>query len=258
MTRKIYLASSWRNNAYPSLLYLLRDQGHEVYDFKDPSASFYWANVDHNWKNWSAEEAWTKLNNNEEAIKGFERDAKAVASCDTLVLVMPCGRSAHVEMGVAVGLEKDVAIFVPPAEKFEAELMHKYANFMTSDFNKLFQYLEQPVKSTNPRMVFNAIPKSYSGCIFVTHPPDGGERHWLLHELVSAAAENPWTLCGNILQIKGVGSFPVTEDNFKAERISPDHEWISEYWFTPDNDRGIKIQLMRRGEPLRGVGGYEP
>ena len=36
--RKIYLASSWRNTVYNDILYLLRQVGHEVYDFRNPGA----------------------------------------------------------------------------------------------------------------------------------------------------------------------------------------------------------------------------
>jgi hypothetical protein len=33
---KIYVASSWRNAEQPEIVGLLRDLGHEVYDFKNP------------------------------------------------------------------------------------------------------------------------------------------------------------------------------------------------------------------------------
>lgn len=33
---KIYVASSWRNTYYPSVVSALRDAGHDVYDFRNP------------------------------------------------------------------------------------------------------------------------------------------------------------------------------------------------------------------------------
>lgn len=40
--RRIYLASSWRNEHQPRILALLRDAGHEVYDFRHPQAVAPW------------------------------------------------------------------------------------------------------------------------------------------------------------------------------------------------------------------------
>jgi hypothetical protein len=37
MQQKIYLASSWRNERQPELVRILREAGHEVYDFRNPA-----------------------------------------------------------------------------------------------------------------------------------------------------------------------------------------------------------------------------
>ena len=36
MKRKIYVASSWRNEYYPEVVAKLREAGHDVYDFRNP------------------------------------------------------------------------------------------------------------------------------------------------------------------------------------------------------------------------------
>jgi hypothetical protein len=36
MRRKIYVASSWRNEYYPEVVAKLREAGHDVYDFRNP------------------------------------------------------------------------------------------------------------------------------------------------------------------------------------------------------------------------------
>lgn len=55
--RRIYLASSWRNTYQPRCLQLLREWGHEVYDFRNPpppgGTGFAWDSVDPDWKKWS-------------------------------------------------------------------------------------------------------------------------------------------------------------------------------------------------------------
>ena len=39
MKRKIYVASSWRNEYYPEVVEKLREAGHEVYDFRNPPSN---------------------------------------------------------------------------------------------------------------------------------------------------------------------------------------------------------------------------
>lgn len=56
---KIYLASSWKNTYYPSVLAALRAAGHDVYDFRNPgdgTDGFKWSNIDPDWQNWTLEE----------------------------------------------------------------------------------------------------------------------------------------------------------------------------------------------------------
>lgn len=33
---RIYVASSWRNTYYPSVVSALREAGHDIYDFRNP------------------------------------------------------------------------------------------------------------------------------------------------------------------------------------------------------------------------------
>jgi hypothetical protein len=49
----------------------------------------------------------------------------ALIDCDVCLCVLPCGRSAHLELGVAIGAGKKTAIYMPPEENHEAELMYK-------------------------------------------------------------------------------------------------------------------------------------
>lgn len=46
---KIYLASSWRNQRQPDVLDMLTEEGHEVYDFRNPfhgNSGFSWEDID--------------------------------------------------------------------------------------------------------------------------------------------------------------------------------------------------------------------
>jgi hypothetical protein len=40
-TMKLYIASSWRNEYYPDVVKTLCEEGHEVYDFRNPPSGGY-------------------------------------------------------------------------------------------------------------------------------------------------------------------------------------------------------------------------
>ena len=62
---KIYVASSWRNVFQQDVVDILRDLGHEVYDFKNPphgNGGFQWSDIDPDWQNWTTEQYQEALN----------------------------------------------------------------------------------------------------------------------------------------------------------------------------------------------------
>ncbi|MFG5856777.1 hypothetical protein LDB17_01025 [Dysgonomonas sp. Shenzhen-Wh21] len=129
---KIYVASSWRNKYQPEVVRFLRENSHEVYDFRNPhgNTGFSWSEIDPNWKDWGMDEY-------KEAIKhpiaeaGFNSDFNAMKWADTCVLVLPCGRSAHTEAGWMKGAGKKVLVYQIWAE--EPELMYKiYDDIITT------------------------------------------------------------------------------------------------------------------------------
>lgn len=122
MKRRIYVASSWRNEQQPEVVRALRAAGHEVYDFKD-SGSFHWSEIDPGWQNWTADRFIANLNH-PLARAGFATDFAAMLRCEFFVLVMPCGRSAHLEAGWAVGAGKTLVILLSDGEP---ELMYRLA-----------------------------------------------------------------------------------------------------------------------------------
>jgi hypothetical protein len=125
--KKIYVASSWRNDIQPEIVKALREAGHLVYDFKNPrpgDTGFSWSEIDQDWKNWEPEEFRSALDH-EIAKSGFNSDFDAMKWADTCVLVLPCGRSAHLEAGWFTGQGKTTLIFSP--EKTEPELMYLLA-----------------------------------------------------------------------------------------------------------------------------------
>ncbi|MCQ2268275.1 MAG: nucleoside 2-deoxyribosyltransferase domain-containing protein [Bacteroidaceae bacterium] len=142
MNHKIYVASSWRNEYFPQIVEALRKVGHSVYDFRNPpkGGAFKWSMVSPDYMEWSPEEYKVKLEH-PLAKAQFQNDIEAMESCDTCVLVLPCGRSAHTEAGWFAGKGKKVIVYIP--EKQEPELMYKLFDGVACSLDELIEQLNE-------------------------------------------------------------------------------------------------------------------
>lgn len=117
MTKRIYLASSWRNPFQQDTVGILRAAGHEVYDFQHPPGGdqpgFSWSEVDPDWHGWTADQ-YVQALQHPVAQAGFRSDYDAMRWADTFVLLLPCGKSAHLEAGWAVGAGKPLHVLLDP------------------------------------------------------------------------------------------------------------------------------------------------
>lgn len=136
----IYVASSWRNPLQPEVVRFLRDSGFEVYDFRNPTSHFNWSNIDPHWLQWTADEYIAALNH-PLAEKGFAQDMAALNRCDVCVLVLPCGRSAHLELGYATGRGKSTIVLTRDGE--EPELMAKMAGLVTTRLVEVARFIRK-------------------------------------------------------------------------------------------------------------------
>ena len=137
---KIYVASSWRNEDQPIVVDLLKTLGHEVYDFRNPEEGdhgFHWSQIDPEWKSWTPERFRDGLSH-PLAVDGFEKDHAAIEWAEVCVLVMPCGRSAHLEAGEFIGAGKPLLILLSDGEP---ELMYRGATALCCNGDELKQEL---------------------------------------------------------------------------------------------------------------------
>ena len=67
------------------------------------------------------------------------------------VLVLPCGRSAHLEAGWFCGEKKPVYIFQP--ERLEPELMYKMATLVSGSMDMIMENLNTEIT----RLVFERV-----------------------------------------------------------------------------------------------------
>lgn len=126
---RLYVASSWRNVDYPLVVNALRRAGHHVYDFRNPvpgNTGFNWKEVDPDSPPPPWEASYTNyMLNRAPADEGFAYDYAAMQEADGCVLVLPSGRSAHVEFGWMVGAGKHGWVYQPHREP--PELMYRVA-----------------------------------------------------------------------------------------------------------------------------------
>jgi len=141
---KVYVASSWRNLLQQGVVGALKAAGHEVYDFKNPGPGkegFSWKQIN---PNWSIDRPAVipfehrRMLEHPVAQAGFKSDMDALRECDVCVLVLPCGRSAHLELGWAVGAGKKTVVLEP--DPIEPDLMYLMCDRLCISFDELLDY----------------------------------------------------------------------------------------------------------------------
>lgn len=147
----VYVASSWRNPLQPAIIATLRAAGIDCYDFRDPtgdgSGGFSWRDVrDEPRGDVPAKgddlvpvDEYLRMLAHPVAAEGYAKDFAAMDAADTFVLVLPCGRSAHLELGWAIGAGKRTAILLE--DPAEPELMYRLVDHLAPDLMDLLAWL---------------------------------------------------------------------------------------------------------------------
>lgn len=138
--RSIYVASSWRNARQPEVVAGLRELGFDTFDFRNPSDGehgFHWSEIDPAWQEWTPESYRQRLTHPLAKV-GFAKDMDALREADAVVLVNPCGRSAHLEIGWALGAGKPGIILLSDGEP---ELMYKMATAICTSIEEVYAAL---------------------------------------------------------------------------------------------------------------------
>lgn len=136
---RIYVASSWKNTVQHLVVDALRSAGHQVYDFKNPpgKTGFSWQQVSEGKIQTVAQ--YKAALQHPIAAAGYLSDYRAMEWADACVLVLPCGRSAHLEAGWFAGRGKRVVILTRDGE--EPELMALMAQDICSNMSQVLEAL---------------------------------------------------------------------------------------------------------------------
>lgn len=146
----VYVASSWRNPLQPIVCATLAAAGIDHYDFRNPpgSSGFSWrevksstagAGIPGKGSDWEAVDEYLRMVSHPRALEGFAEDFAAMQRADAFVLVLPCGKSAHLELGWAVGAGKRTAILLE--DPCEPELMYRMVDHLSPSLVDLLGWL---------------------------------------------------------------------------------------------------------------------
>jgi hypothetical protein len=136
---KIYLIGSLRNPDVRNVARHLRKVGHDVFDDWHTSGP----EADDIWQTYEKERG----RSYKEALAGkfathaFEFDAANICRSDAGIMVMPAGKSAHIELGFLLGLGKLGYILFPDGEPERWDLMYKFADGIFFNFGDLLEEL---------------------------------------------------------------------------------------------------------------------
>ncbi len=142
---KIYIASSWKNQqTVLKLAEYLERYGFEVDAFcrsSDKRYAFHWSELVDNEDDLAHYDAIEMLAD-PRTQRAFKEDSKWLNWSDCVIMLMPCGRSSHMEAGYAKGQGKLLYIY-GAFPKGEFDVMYGFADglFRTEDIDKLVSVL---------------------------------------------------------------------------------------------------------------------
>lgn len=150
---KIYIASSWKNaDEVRILAYFLRDHGHEVFDFTDmdnrPDGLDKFVFGAKQWAEYSGknpdEIEYKDFLTWEPTKRAFASDKAGIDWSEIVIMLLPCGRSSHLEAGYAVGSGKTLYILGDlPVGEFDAMYGFAKACFHDNEWHLLIDALKE-------------------------------------------------------------------------------------------------------------------
>jgi nucleoside 2-deoxyribosyltransferase len=150
---KIYIASSWKNKENVQIMAkYLRGYGCTVDDFTDDSQGRFIFSLEDLENILDTDRVQPssyygrviKAMNHEMSQRAFQQDKKMIEWADVLILLLPCGKSAHMELGYAKGIGKKIIIFSHNGFTMDDfEVMYGFADLITYSISEVFEKLRE-------------------------------------------------------------------------------------------------------------------
>lgn len=140
----IYLIGSLKNPSIRALAARLRREGFEVFDDWHAAGE----DADDIWQEYERQRgrSYKEALASPHAEAVFQMDTTYLDHADAVVLVLPAGKSAHLELGWALGQGKAGFILLD-GEPARFDVMYKFADAVCNDVDELIKEL-QPYKET--------------------------------------------------------------------------------------------------------------
>lgn len=136
----VYLIGSLRSPRVPSIGNSLRERGYDIFDDWHAGGP----TADDEWQRYEKARGRTY----KEALKGyaarhvFEYDVQHLKRADAVVLVLPAGKSGHLELGWALGAGKPGFILLEEEEPERWDVMNLFATAVCGSLGELVEELE--------------------------------------------------------------------------------------------------------------------
>lgn len=138
---QIYLLGSLRNSKVPQLAKELRSRGFDVFDdwyAAGPEADDMWQEYEHE----RGRDFGEALRQGTPASHVFTYDLHHLVASDLVVMLMPCGKSGHLEFGFARGTGHPGFIYFDGGEPDRWDVMYKFASEIAFTLDQLLAHLE--------------------------------------------------------------------------------------------------------------------
>lgn len=139
---KIYLIGSLKNKEIGGVAEILRKLGHEVFDdWRSPGPD-----ADDHLRDYYRERGFNyrQIMESPSAKLAFEYDKKHLAEADCAVMVMPAGKSGHLELGTVIGSGKPGYILFDK-EPDRVDIMHGFATKIFLNMDEMIEYFSKGV-----------------------------------------------------------------------------------------------------------------
>lgn len=143
MSRSIYVIGSLRNPAISEVVDFLRAE--TIYKVNDDWRASP-RNADDNWRDYEKNRGRTYIEAlySPFAVGIVEVDRKLLVAAEIVILVLPSGPSAHIEIGLAEGLGKVTLVYRPANVEFERwEVMHGLLDSVVESLGELLEKVKE-------------------------------------------------------------------------------------------------------------------
>jgi len=137
---KIYLASSWQNEKLVlEWMQILKQKGYQVDAFCDPTRGryvFHFSEIGD-----PSELDAISFLDDDRTKRAFKEDKKWIDWADVCLLILPAGKSSHLEAGYAKGKGKKLIIWQKKYPTGEFDVMYGFADMVTNSGAAVLDFL---------------------------------------------------------------------------------------------------------------------